>query len=967
MLPGRADAVQGATRVDWHVSIAVRRLVAVVAAVVTLATHAAEVATPPTEAQLEQAVRQAEGQHGPSGKELLGPLRALGQFYKRGAKYPQAIVIWRRALAIAENTSGEVSLPVADVLNDLAETYWLMSEYELALPPLQRDADIREKIHGSAHPEFALSLANLALLYQEMSDYPPALELSLRSLAIQEKALGAEHNAVASGLGNLGLLYERTGEYALALSFSQRALALNEKLHGPENQRVAIALNNLAALYLTMGEFSRALPLAQRSVAVRERVSGPDHPSVSVGLNALGRTYLAMGEYERAQQALERALAIPEKVFGPESPRVAIALVNLARVHVLKGDNARALPMYRRAIAIDEKHYGPDHLQLARTLVNSGSLDVALGNRSDALRDLQHAARIAAREEHRETLWQACDTLRVLHAQGNNSELAIYWGKLAVNTLQRLRSGLAPDQQGTYLQNKRRAYTDLADLLVREGRIPEAQRVMSMLKDDEYLDFIRRDRSVDARSIEIPLTGVEQGADARVQKSVDVLRRLVREYTSLQRKHKLGEATPADTQRQQALEAERTAANAEYDATVSGLGARFAQAAPATGARGLALEQDVAADLRVAGTGVAAIQYIVSDVRLHLIASTPRGVVTKEVGIGSAALYDRIAAFRRALQDPALDPRPRGQALYDVLIAPLHAILEDQRIHTLMLQLDGALRYVPFAALSSGERYLIERFALAVYTEAAGSRLARAERLPWQVAAMGMTRAVPEQGFNALPAVKEELEGIVNPDLLRGEVLLDEHFTRAALRAALDKPVLHIASHFRFVPGSDASFLLLGDRSQLTLKEVRSEMRFKGVDLLTLSACETAIGGGRNESGLEVEGLGVLAQKQGARAVLATLWPVADASTSVLMPQFYRVRHARADVTKAEALRQAQLALLRGAHGPGSGNEESRAASRPRAAAPGEHGRIAPFVRDERRPYAHPFYWAPFVLMGNWL
>ena len=127
------------------------------------------------------------------------------------------------------------------------------------------------------------------------------------------------------------------------------------------------------------------------------------------------------------------------------------------------------------------------------------------------------------------------------------------------------------------------------------------------------------------------------------------------------------------------------------------------------------------------------------------------------------------------------------------------------------------------------------------------------------------------------------------------------------------------------------SFLLLGDGKQLTLGDIRTQnYRFDNVDLLTLSACDTGLGGGRDAQGREIEGFGVIAQRQGAKAVLATLWPVSDQSTATLMAEMYR-RRQEEKLTKAEALRQAQLSLL----------SQSR--------------------------YSHPFYWAPFILMGNWL
>jgi CHAT domain-containing protein len=175
--------------------------------------------------------------------------------------------------------------------------------------------------------------------------------------------------------------------------------------------------------------------------------------------------------------------------------------------------------------------------------------------------------------------------------------------------------------------------------------------------------------------------------------------------------------------------------------------------------------------------------------------------------------------------------------------------------------------------------------------------------------------------------------------------------------------VVHIASHFRFTPGTNAdSYLLLGDDGRLTLEELwKRDYRFSNVDLLTLSACETALGDGADAGG-EVEGLGALVQKRGAKSVLATLWSVADATTGLFMRTLYEQRQ-QPDVSKAEALRRAQLAFVNGdatARNLPTGVRRGAGRSEPPGA-----GRT--FATDPDAPFAHPFYWAPFILMGNWL
>jgi CHAT domain-containing protein len=174
---------------------------------------------------------------------------------------------------------------------------------------------------------------------------------------------------------------------------------------------------------------------------------------------------------------------------------------------------------------------------------------------------------------------------------------------------------------------------------------------------------------------------------------------------------------------------------------------------------------------------------------------------------------------------------------------------------------------------------------------------------------------------------------------------LDEAFTEKAFIDVLnmDTPIVHIASHFTLMPGDiENSHLLLGDGTPLTLEKFRGEnFRLDNVDILTLSACDTAI---ELEvwAGREMEGLGVLAQKKGAKSVIATLWRIADESTGIFMPHFYSMMLQEEGVTKAEALRKTQIEFIKGNLINTNSNEDFPT-------------------------YTHPYFWAPFVLMGDWL
>jgi len=182
------------------------------------------------------------------------------------------------------------------------------------------------------------------------------------------------------------------------------------------------------------------------------------------------------------------------------------------------------------------------------------------------------------------------------------------------------------------------------------------------------------------------------------------------------------------------------------------------------------------------------------------------------------------------------------------------------------------------------------------------------------------------------------------------QVYLDGDFTAAALQQALPaNSSVHIASHFvlRSGMGKD-SYLLLGDGQQLSLAELAQERyRFAGLDLLTLSACETAVPAGTDDTGRELEGLAWLARQRGARNVLASLWRVSDQSTATLMSDFYSaLAHGK---SKPQALRQAQLQQIRAG----------------RASAPATRGLTMLGAASTGNPHSHPFFWAGFILLGS--
>ena len=270
-----------------------------------------------------------------------------------------------------------------------------------------------------------------------------------------------------------------------------------------------------------------------------------------------------------------------------------------------------------------------------------------------------------------------------------------------------------------------------------------------------------------------------------------------------------------------------------------------------------------------------------------------------------------------------------AQQVYDWLIRPLEPQLQAAGTEVLVFVLDGALRNVPMGVLHDGEQFLIEKYALALTPSL---QLLESRPLTEQTAqalVAGLSEARP--GFSELPFVEQEVDTIQTE--APGELLFNQTFTTATFKEKLANspfPIVHLATHGQFSSDPNQTFILTWDdrirASELgTLLQLGEISRGGPVEMLVLSACETATGDNR-----AALGLAGIAVRSGARSTLATLWQVNDRGTSVLMQTFYQ-QLANATATKAEVLRQAQLSLL---------NSEE---------------------------YEHPYFWAPFILVGSWL
>lgn len=311
---------------------------------------------------------------GPDHPDVASPINNLAHLYQEQGRYTDAEPLYRHSLRIYERAFGPDHPDVAKSLNNLAALYQTQGLYAEADPLYQRSLGIVEKVFGPDHPDVATGINNLANLYEAQGRYADAERLFQHALGVYEKALGPDHPAVASSLNNMASLYQTQGRYWDAEALYQRSLGIREKTLNSDHPDVALSLNNLAGLYQAQGRYGDVEPLYLRSLAIREKSFGPNHRDVASALNNLAELYQAQGRYAEAEALHRRSLDVSAKALGPNHPDVAVSLNNLAAFFQKQGIYAEAESLHRRSLAIREISLGPNHQDVANSLNNLAEL-----------------------------------------------------------------------------------------------------------------------------------------------------------------------------------------------------------------------------------------------------------------------------------------------------------------------------------------------------------------------------------------------------------------------------------------------------------------------------------------------------------------------------------------------------------------------------------------------------------------
>ena len=883
----------------------------------------------------------------------------IGSIYNSLGQYSKALEYYQQALIIRKDI-GERS-DESTTLSNIGSVYSSLGQYPKALEFYRRALEIIKATDNRSGE--GTTLNNIGTVYNGLGQYPKALEYHQQALAIA-KAID-DHSSEGTALNNIGVVYVNQGQYARALESYQQALVI---LKAIENYPMeGTVLNNIGTVYSNLGQYGKALDYYQQALVIRKGIG--DRSGEGATLNNIGSTYHSLKQYTKALEFYQQALATRRDI-GDRSGE-GITLNNIGFTYDRLGQYAKALESYQQALVI-RRDIG-DRSGDCTTVNNIGATYHSLGQYPKALEYYQQALSICKEIGDRSVEGTTLNNIGLSLEAQKQPELAILFLKQSVSTYEAIRSelrGLPKEQQQSYTQVVAKTYRLLADILLQQDRVLEAQQVLDLLKVQELNDYLRN-----VRGGEQPLIVLRPEAEilkryGELQKSAI---QVGSELAQLRKAASQRTLTAAEEKRLQTLDKLQDALNEQFNQFTQTAEIVTLVAQLQRSQEPVKLEQfdDLRRNLAQLGNAVLLYPLILDD-RIELILTLPNTTpLRRTVYVKRAELNQTILEFRQALQNPNRDAKIPAQKLYTWLIQPLEADLKQANAKTIIYAPDGQLRYIPLSALYDGKQWLVQRFRTNNITASSLTKFGTHAQPQLRILAgafanSALTYSVPSGdrslSFVGLPFAGKEVETLqaAIPNTVK---YIDAAFSLQTFKPRMNGfSVVHLATHAAFVPGApEDSFILFGDGKIANLQDI-GKWDLENVDLVVLSACETgvgiqAMGAKALGDGKEVLGLGYQFQNRGARATIASLWQVDDGGTQALMTTFYQA--LQKGMTKAEALRQAQIALITSQDKEsGDGQRASLRLS------PQIHDALSQRVRDN---LSHPYYWAPFILIGNGL
>jgi CHAT domain-containing protein len=911
--------------------------------------------------ELARAIQDDESEE----KALLSLYRA----YMETANYAKAIETAEQRIEVVQKHDQDISEEVSDLerayaelgdqttVDEYRQKRYLerLKEYQQELGRTRKKRDLESEIEV---------LEDLGALHLHYKVFAKAVDSYEQGLKLARE--NPEQKKELKFLKALGKAYAQQGDSVKAADYLQQLLKIEIEQGSNNPLQESEVLQDLGDIYLpdfdeyTEGDFAdytKGIEYYEQALALVQKYCKKNCDLGDI-FERLGDGYKASGNPTKALENYQKLLTFFEQEGEDDPEDKANLLKRLADTYIALGDYTKAIESSQQQLAIIGRW---DYSLQKSAFRNLGLAYQRAGNPVKALESYQMELALSQERNDRNNQVSVLNSVASLLVEQNKPELAIVFYKQSVNVIETTRQELQqlPKRtQEAYTRKVEGTYRRLADCYFARTCTRSAAS-LELLKIQEIRNYTRNASAGEQTS--------------RVGTNPTETQVVKTHGTLIAFGEKVAECEQSKcTQLSQLLD-QREVLSTEFNRAVNTL----EQSVRKNRGTDLAFTDPTQLfgnpdQIVSAQPGTILLQTLVLPDKLWVLWAS-KGGVTKSipVSVGQKQLSETVLKFRELLQNPnsnIQELQATGKQLYDWLIpTQLQAELTTNSIQHLVFLLDHVTRYIPMAALFDGKQYLTQRYTLSTIIST-NTQMGNSQVLGVQntsVLALGLSEA--KAGFNPLPNVPTELDAIVRrpssdaQGIYQGSEYLNSAFTWRTLRDNLSQyQILHIATHGKFEPGSaDASFLVMGDGEKLPIPKIETLKNLGNLQLVALSACETALGG-TGQDGTEIAGISFYFLNKGAKAVMASLWAVNDGSTSLLMQQFYKnLSTDKQPSTKAEALRQAQLSLLTkqvsAQDAPQRSDAEVILDPKPDAQLP----------RSRTPDFSHPYYWAPFILIGN--
>ncbi|MDJ1176317.1 CHAT domain-containing protein [Roseofilum capinflatum] len=751
----------------------------------------------------------------------------------------------------------------------------------------------------------------------------------------------------AHALEDKGRMYYLEGHFFSAQQFYQSALQLRQQIG--DRAKITDTLISLAGVEVSLEDYDTALELLIEAQEIAQSQGDIAREiEASIGLSLV---YEKQDLPDVALSSTQQALELNQTLNDPA--KQAHLYNQVGSLYTTLHLHSQALEAYHQALSIF-RDIG-DQIGEANSLNGLGLVYTEEGKFEPALSHFYQALLMWQQLGELEHYGTTLHNIGHLLEEDRQIELAIIFYKQSINDLQAIHyqvNDFSVEKQKAFMGTVSHRYRHLADLLFQHNRPHEAHQVLDLLKLqelDEYLHTVKGDLDLQTLSfhpveenifnqfIKAQDQGVAWIQDLEVLMEIPEADRTVEQTERINQLNSLYHRLHEDLNRflEESDITHISQKITDYNSENQGWNEHI---------QGL---QTVLQQFQHQTALV--YPFIVADRLEIMVIFADRPPIRRTVPVSQSELEQKIAEFRTVVTRKYPLPRVKsvGQQLYEWLVQPIEQDLHQAGIEALVYAPDGQLRYLPLSALYDGEDWLIQHFEINHITATSLQNFAPQTHRERKILAGAFTQGnyqvqVGDRqfDFSGLPFAQKEVQNLIQR-FPEHTTLWNQDFNRDATLPELQAhQIIHLATHAAFVKGEpEESFILLGNGDRITLRDIE-HWNLSDVDLIVLSACQTAIGEILG-NGEEILGLGYQVQKAGAKAAIATLWKVDDQGTQVLMDEFYQLLDTDVSITLAQALRQAQISLIE-AQLPAAGNVDPTS-------------------------FQHPYYWAPFILIGNGL